>query len=69
MQIQQVPNQTSKPPYISSDTTTAVTTITTNNNNREKPPQRSLEARRAIEDYFENKRLSYLIGEDYWGDE
>ncbi|MBU2712848.1 PA3496 family putative envelope integrity protein [Zooshikella harenae] len=35
--------------------------------NREKSSQRSLLARRAIEDYFENKRLNSLIGDDYWG--
>ena len=62
MQIQ-VPSQTNKPTFISSSDSTV------NNNNREKTPPRSLEARRAIEDYFENKRLSYLIGDDYWGDD
>ncbi|MDE1465151.1 PA3496 family putative envelope integrity protein [Spartinivicinus poritis] len=63
MQIQ-VPNQTNQPFFISSTERS-----TTSNSSREKSSQRSLEARRAIEDYFENKRLNHLIGEDYWEDE
>ncbi|MCX4027006.1 hypothetical protein H0A36_13360 [Endozoicomonas sp. SM1973] len=62
MQVQ-VPNQTNQPIFISS------TNSSTSSSNREKPSQRSLEARRAIEDYFENKRLNHLIGDDYWEDD